>query len=76
MTPLSDEVEAPSAIDAGRPSAAPVIAGRATAKLLPHSKSEISDTGHVVFSSAPEAFLRVVEPFLASLPIDPSVDRR
>jgi len=25
---------------------------------------------------APEAFLRVVEPFLASLPVDPSVERR
>jgi hypothetical protein len=37
---------------------------------------EIIDTGHVVFSSAPEAFLRVVEPFLASLPVDPPVERR
>jgi pimeloyl-ACP methyl ester carboxylesterase len=54
--------------------AAPLRAGRATHQLLPHSELEILDTGHVVFSSEPEAFLRVVEPFLASLPVDPSVE--
>jgi pimeloyl-ACP methyl ester carboxylesterase len=54
----------------------PLSAGRATHKRLPHSKLEILDTGHVVFSSEPEAFLRVVEPFLVSLPVDPSVEHR
>jgi pimeloyl-ACP methyl ester carboxylesterase len=56
--------------------AAPLWGGRATHKLLSHSEWEIMDTGHVVFSSEPEAFLRVVDPFLASLPVDPSVDHR
>jgi len=56
--------------------AAPLWAGRATHKLLPGSKFEILDTGHVVFSSDPEAFLNVIEPFLASLPVDPSVDHQ
>ena len=56
--------------------AAPLWGGRATHKLLTHSEFEVFDTGHVVFSSEPQAFLRVVEPFLASLPVDPSVERR
>ena len=56
--------------------AAPLWGGRATDKLLPHAEFEVLDTGHVVFSSEPEAFLSVIEPFLASLPIDPSVDHR
>jgi pimeloyl-ACP methyl ester carboxylesterase len=59
-----------------RDTAAPLWGGRATHKLLPQSAFEVLDTGHVVFSSEPEAFLRVVEPFLASLPVDPSFERR
>jgi pimeloyl-ACP methyl ester carboxylesterase len=73
----ADKLTAPAQILWGKKDkAAPLIGGRATHKLLPHSELEIIDTGHVVFSSAPEAFLRVVEPFLASLPVDPSVERR
>jgi hypothetical protein len=37
---------------------------------LPHSHLTILDTGHVVFSAAPEEFLGVVEPFLAALPVE------
>lgn len=59
-----------------RDRAAPVWGGRATHKLLADSKLEILDTGHVVFSSEPEAFLNIIEPFLASLPVDPSVEYR
>ncbi|MDT5306714.1 MAG: hypothetical protein QOE48_2389 [Mycobacterium sp.] len=73
----ADKLTAPTQILWGKKDkAAPLIGGRATLKLLPHSELEIIDTGHVVFSSAPEAFLRVVEPFLASLPVDPPVERR
>ncbi|HZX08965.1 alpha/beta hydrolase [Kribbella sp.] len=48
--------------------AAPLRAGRATHKHLPNAALKTFDTGHVVFSSAPEAFLQAVQPFLASLP--------
>jgi pimeloyl-ACP methyl ester carboxylesterase len=73
----ADKLTCPTQILWGKKDkAAPLWGGRATHKLLPHSELAILDTGHVVFSSAPEAFLRVVEPFLASLPVDPSVERR
>jgi pimeloyl-ACP methyl ester carboxylesterase len=73
----ADKLTAPTQILCGKKDkAVPLSIGRATHKILPQSKMEILDTGHVVFSSEPEAFLRVVEPFLASLPVDPSVDHR
>ena len=73
----ADKLTAPTQILWGRKDkAVPLSVGRATQKRLPHSQMEILDTGHVVFSSAPEAFLRVVEPFLASLPVDAPVDDR
>jgi pimeloyl-ACP methyl ester carboxylesterase len=73
----ADKLTAPTQIVWGKnDKAIPLSAGRATHKRLPHSKLEILDTGHVVFSSEPEAFLRVVEPFLVSLPVDPSVEHR
>ena len=73
----ADRLTAPTQILWGRKDrAAPLAVGRATHKLLAHSELEVLDTGHVVFSSEPEAFLRVVEPFLAALPVDPSVERR
>jgi hypothetical protein len=37
---------------------------------------QVFDTGHVVFSSEPAAFLRAVEPFLAGLPAEPAPRRR
>jgi pimeloyl-ACP methyl ester carboxylesterase len=68
----ADKLTAPTQIVWGKKDKAiPLSAGRATHKRLPHSKMEVLDTGHVVFSSEPEAFLRVIEPFLASLPVDP-----
>jgi pimeloyl-ACP methyl ester carboxylesterase len=69
----ADRLTAPTMIVWGRKdTAAPLRVGRATHGCLPNSRMEILDTGHVVFSSEPEAFLRVVEPFLASLPVEPS----
>ena len=66
----ADKLTAPTQILWGKKDkAAPLKVGRATHKRLPHSNLEILDTGHVVFSSEPEAFVRVVEPFLASLPV-------
>ena len=47
--------------------AIPLSVGRATHKILPQSRLEILNTGHVVFSSAPDAFLQIVRKFLASL---------
>ena len=38
--------------------------GRATQQAIPGSTLRVLHTGHVVFSSDPTAFLRVVEPFL------------
>jgi hypothetical protein len=35
---------------------------------LPHARLEALDTGHVVFSSAPERFLALVEPFVSAYP--------
>jgi pimeloyl-ACP methyl ester carboxylesterase len=73
----ADKLTAPTQILWGkRDKALPLSVGRATHKCLPQSKLDILDTGHVVFSSEPEAFLRVVEPFLASLPAQATVDHR
>jgi pimeloyl-ACP methyl ester carboxylesterase len=73
----ADKLTVPTQIVWGKKdTAAPLWGGRATHKLLPHAEFEVLDTGHVVFSSEPEAFLRVIEPFLTSLPVDPSVERR
>lgn len=44
--------------------AVPLNVGRATHQAICGSQLELFDTGHVPFSSQPEAFLRVVEPFL------------
>lgn len=38
--------------------------GRATQRAIPGSAMHVLHTGHVVFSSDPQNFLRVVEPFL------------
>jgi pimeloyl-ACP methyl ester carboxylesterase len=47
--------------------AIPLSAGRATHAAIVDSRLEILDTGHVVFSSDPQGFLAVVEPFLRSV---------
>ena len=67
----ADKLTAPTQILWGkRDRALAPSVGRATHKRLAHSKLEVLDTGHVVFLSDPEGFLRVVNPFLASLPTD------
>lgn len=44
--------------------AIPLRAGRATQNSISDSQLAVLDTGHVVFSSDPDGFLAVVEPFL------------
>ena len=46
--------------------AIPLSAGRATHDSIKGSRLEILNTGHVVFSSDPDGFLAVAEPFLQS----------
>jgi pimeloyl-ACP methyl ester carboxylesterase len=54
----------------------PLRAGRATHESIAGSRLEVLRTGHVVFSSAPKEFLRLVEPFIAAVledePIEPA----
>jgi pimeloyl-ACP methyl ester carboxylesterase len=47
--------------------AIPLRAGRATHEAIRGSRLEILDTGHVVFSSDPDGFLAIAEPFLQSV---------
>jgi pimeloyl-ACP methyl ester carboxylesterase len=47
--------------------AIPLRAGHATHDAIRGSRLEILDTGHVVFSSDPDGFLAVAEPFLQSV---------
>jgi pimeloyl-ACP methyl ester carboxylesterase len=62
------ELTAPTLIVWGRKDiAAPLRAGRATHDAISGSRLEILDTGHVVFSSDPDGFLAVAEPFLESV---------
>jgi pimeloyl-ACP methyl ester carboxylesterase len=62
------ELSAPTLIVWGRKDIAiPLSAGRATHKAIPGSQFEILDTGHVVFSSDPDGFLAIAEPFLQSV---------
>lgn len=43
----------------------PRAAGEATQRAIPGSQLHTFDTGHVVFASAPDAFVTTLEPFLA-----------
>lgn len=62
------ELRAPTLIVWGkRDRAIPASVGKATHKAIAGSQLEILDTGHVVFSSQPDAFLRIAEPFLRSI---------
>ncbi|SON63106.1 2-hydroxy-6-oxononadienedioate/2-hydroxy-6-oxononatrienedioate hydrolase [Mycobacterium simulans] len=62
------ELSAPTLIVWGKQDIAiPLRAGRATQKAIRGSRLEILDTGHVAFSSDPQGFLAVVEPFLAAV---------
>jgi pimeloyl-ACP methyl ester carboxylesterase len=62
------ELSAPTLIVWGKKDIAiPLSAGRATQQAIRGSRLEVLDTGHVVFSSDPQGFLAVAEPFLASV---------
>ena len=62
------ELSVPTLIVWGKKDIAiPLRAGRATRDAIAGSRLEILDTGHVVFSSDPDGFLAVAEPFLESV---------
>ena len=62
------ELTAPTLIVWGKKDIAiPLRAGRATHDAIRGSRFEILDTGHVVFSSDPDGFLAIAEPFLQSV---------
>ncbi len=62
------ELSAPTLIVWGEKDIAiPLSAGRATHDAIRGSRFETLDTGHVVFSSDPDGFLAVAEPFLQSV---------
>jgi pimeloyl-ACP methyl ester carboxylesterase len=64
------ELSAPTLIVWGKKDIAiPLRAGRATHDAIAGSQLEILDTGHVVFSSDPQGFLAVAEPFLQSVAV-------
>jgi len=75
------QLSAPTLIVWGKKDIAiPLSAGRATNDSIRGSRLEILDTGHVVFSSDPDGFLAVAEPFLQAVcahgddtPRDPTV---
>lgn len=59
------EITAPTLLVWGtRDVVLPLRAGRQTHRVLPGSRLDVLDTGHVVFASDPEGFLASVEPFL------------
>jgi pimeloyl-ACP methyl ester carboxylesterase len=62
------ELTAPTLIVWGKKDIAiPLRAGRAAQESIAGSRLEILDTGHVAFSSDPDGFLAVAEPFLESV---------
>ena len=62
------ELSVPTLIVWGKKDIAiPLSAGHATHDAIRGSRLEILDTGHVVFSSDPQGFLDVAEPFLQSV---------
>jgi pimeloyl-ACP methyl ester carboxylesterase len=67
LHPRAKEIKAPTLLVWGtRDIVVPLKVGETTQKLISGSKLEVFDAGHVVFSSKPEEFLRVVEPFIQS----------
>jgi pimeloyl-ACP methyl ester carboxylesterase len=67
LRPHADRITAPCLIVWGsKDTAAPMLVGRATAAAIPGSRLEALPTGHVVFSSDPDGFLAIAEPFLAA----------
>jgi pimeloyl-ACP methyl ester carboxylesterase len=62
------ELSVPTLIVWGKKDIAiPLRAGTATHEAIRGSRLEILDTGHVVFSSDPDGFLAIAEPFLQSV---------
>jgi len=62
------ELSVPTLIVWGRKDIAiPLRAGHVTHDVIRGSRLEIVDTGHVVFSSDPDGFLGIAEPFLQSV---------
>jgi pimeloyl-ACP methyl ester carboxylesterase len=62
------ELSVPTLIVWGKKDIAiPLRAGHATHDVIRDSRLEILDTGHVVFSSDPDGFLAIAEPFLRSV---------
>ncbi|KAJ5812341.1 hypothetical protein N7474_008642 [Penicillium riverlandense] len=67
LRPRAREIKAPTLLAWGtRDFVIPLNIGETAHKLISGSKLELFDAGHVVFSSKPEEFLRVVEPFIQS----------
>jgi pimeloyl-ACP methyl ester carboxylesterase len=67
LRPHADRITAPCLIVWGsKDTAAPMLVGRATAAAIPGARLETLPTGHVAFSSDPDGFLAIVEPFLAA----------
>ena len=67
LRPRAQEIKAPTLVVHGtRDIVVPLTISKIVHKLISGSKLEIIDAGHVVFSSKPEEFLRVVEPFIQS----------
>ena len=63
----ADALSAPTLIVWGKRDFAPLSAARNARDVIRGSRLEILDTGHVVFSSDPQGFLAVTEPFLESV---------
>jgi pimeloyl-ACP methyl ester carboxylesterase len=62
------QIAAPTLIVWGsKDTAIPLRFGRATQLAIPGSRFEVLDTGHLPFSSRPQEFLGVLEPFLAEV---------
>lgn len=65
LTTLATQITAPTLIVWGsKDTAIPLRDGRRAASLIPGSRLETLPTGHVAFSSQPDQFLALVEPFL------------
>lgn len=58
-----------------RDTALPLPFGHLTRRRLPRAQFETLPTGHVVFASAPDEFLSLVEPFIDNLVPSPGADR-
>lgn len=66
LTTLAAQITAPTLIVWGsKDTAIPLRDGRRAASLIPGARLETLPTGHVAFSSQPDQFLALVEPFLS-----------